>query len=47
VAAIRRSLPERVAARVLTGFLGHLYGGVADWVEVVVRLRRERRARGR
>ena len=45
--AIRRSLPERVAARVVTGFLGHLYGGVADWVQLALVLRRERRARGR
>jgi hypothetical protein len=46
VAAIRRSLAERVAARALTGFAGHLYGGVADWLEFLVRLQLERR-RGR
>ena len=45
MAAIRRSLPERLAARALTGFLGHLYGGVLEWIEVAVVLLRERRRR--
>jgi len=29
---------ERVAARVVTGPLGHLWGGVFDWVEALGRL---------
>ena len=39
-----RSLPEVVAAWALTGPLGHLYAGVADWCGVLVRYVR---ARGR
>jgi hypothetical protein len=35
-----RRLPPltRFAARVYTGPLGHLYGGVLDWVELVAKL---------
>ena len=40
---IRRSAPERAAAWLVTGPAGHLYGGVADWIGLLVRLRRERR----
>jgi len=46
---VRRVLPSRppreaIAAWVLTGPLGHLYAGVADWAVLLVRLVR---ARGR
>jgi len=44
----RRRPPERLAAWLLTGPVGHLAAGVADWVELLVRLqlarRRDRRA---
>jgi hypothetical protein len=36
----------RLAAWVLTGPLGHLYGGVADWAALLLRLAWAR-ARGR
>jgi hypothetical protein len=29
--------PERAAARLVTGPLGHLYGGVADWATLLAR----------
>jgi len=45
--ALRRSIPERVAARAVTGSLGHLVAGVADWVALFVELRRSRRRPGR
>jgi hypothetical protein len=48
--AARRLPPStRAAAWLYTGPLGHLYGGVADWVTLVGRLllaRARRRARG-
>jgi hypothetical protein len=31
------SAPERAAARLVTGPLGHLYGGVADWATLLTR----------
>ena len=34
---IRRSLAERVLARVVTGAAGHLYGGLLDLVEALIR----------
>ena len=40
----QRSLYEVVAAWVLTGPLGHLYAGVADWAGILLRFVR---ARGR
>ncbi len=30
-------LPTRIAAWVVTGPLGHLYGGAADWATLVAR----------
>lgn len=30
-------LPTRIAAWVVTGPLGHLYGGVADWTTLAAR----------
>lgn len=46
-----RRLPPRtrLAAWLWTGPLGHLYGGVLDWVELAAKLalaRAQRRARG-
>lgn len=38
--------PERIAARLLTGAPGHLYGGVADWGVLLTRYLWAR-ARGR
>jgi hypothetical protein len=35
MARLRRSARRRMAAWVVTGPLGHLYGGVADWLSVV------------
>ena len=42
---MRRHRPPHVvvAAWIATGPLGHLYAGVVDWVEAIVRWRRERR----
>lgn len=40
------TLPERLAARLLTGGAGHLVAGVADWVTLVCRYAWAR-ARGR
>ena len=45
---LRRTAAERAAAWIVTGPLGHLYGGVADWVVLLVRLQAGRwRARRR
>lgn len=46
VSGMRRSRPphEVLAAWIVTGPIGHLYAGVADWATVLVRLAR---ARGR
>jgi hypothetical protein len=30
-------LRDRLAARVVTGPLGHLWGGVCDWLELLLR----------
>jgi hypothetical protein len=38
--------PERTAARLVTGPLGHLYGGVVDWTTLLARYAWAR-ARGR
>lgn len=38
MSAPRLSRPTRVAAWVVTGPLGHLYGGIADWLEVAGKL---------
>lgn len=40
------TLPERLAARLLTGGVGHLVAGVVDWVVLVARFTWAR-ARGR
>ncbi len=40
------TLPERLAARLLTGGVGHLVAGVVDWVTLVRRYAWAR-ARGR
>ncbi len=44
----RRDLPwgTRLAAWIVTGPVGHLYGGVADWLGLLTRLAWAR-ARGR
>ncbi|MSW95610.1 MAG: hypothetical protein F2796_02300 [Actinobacteria bacterium] len=44
----RHRLPPRVRleAWIISGPLGHLYGGTADWVAVLARVARAR-ARGR
>jgi hypothetical protein len=44
---MRRPRPPHVvvAAWIVTGPLGHLYGGVVDWAQVLARLARAR-ARG-
>jgi hypothetical protein len=39
----RRSPPERLAAWLVTGPAGHFYGGVADWLEFLVRWQLDRR----
>jgi hypothetical protein len=46
MAARRLSLRTRAAAWLYTGPLGHLYGGLADWVSLLGRLALAR-ARGR
>jgi hypothetical protein len=38
MSARRLSLPTRLAAWAYTGPLGHLYGGIADWVELLAKL---------
>jgi hypothetical protein len=38
---------ERLAAWFVTGPLGHLASGIADWAGLLWQLRRERRARRR
>jgi hypothetical protein len=43
----RRSPLERLAAWLVTGPLGHFYGGAADWVELLVRWRLDRRRAAR
>jgi hypothetical protein len=40
------SLRDRVAARIVTGPVGHLVAGIADWAQLLVRHLRAR-ARGR
>jgi len=40
------TLPERVAARLLTGGVGHLVAGLVDWVVLLARVAWAR-ARGR
>jgi len=42
----RPSLLTRLAAWVVTGPLGHLYGGVLDWIEAAAKLLAAR-ARGK
>jgi hypothetical protein len=36
---------SRLAAWLVTGPLGHLYGGLADWLELIARLLRARLSR--
>ncbi|MSW84262.1 MAG: hypothetical protein F2832_05890 [Actinobacteria bacterium] len=42
----RLPLATRLAAWIVTGPLGHLYGGVADWLGLAAKVTRAR-ARGR
>jgi hypothetical protein len=42
----RPALPTRVRARIVTGPLGHLYGGLLDWAALTARWAHAR-ARGR
>lgn len=38
MSAPRLSPGTRLAAWIVTGPIGHLYGGVADWIEVAAKL---------
>ena len=42
---MKRSVPERVAAWLLTGPIGHLVAGAIDWVAVLAPHARERLGR--